>query len=95
MLVFAGGPGKPLLPNDGCFPAFINAIRESLRVLREEGDECVLSAHSQLLFGRQDVPAGFVCAVVFGSLTALSRHKPRLQHFKGYEAAYEVAYKCI
>ena len=79
MLVFSGGPGKPLLPNDGRFSALIYAIGESLRVFREEGDECILSAHSQLLFGCQDVPAGFVCPTVLGWLETLSRRKAGLQ----------------
>ena len=79
VLVFAGGPGKPLLPNDGRFPALIYTIGESLCALREEGDECILSAHSQLLFGRQDVLAGLVCPVVLGRPQTLSRRQASLQ----------------
>ena len=78
MQVFAGGPRKPLLPNDGRFPSLIQTVRESLCFLREEGDECILSAHSQLLLGRQDVPAYFVCPIVLGRLPTLCRHKASL-----------------
>lgn len=79
MLVFAGGPGKPLLPNDGRFPALIYTIGESLCVLREEGDERILSAHSQLPFGCQDVSTGLVCPVVLSRPETLSRCEASLQ----------------
>ena len=78
MLIFRGSPGEPLLPNDGGFLAVINAIREPLRIFWEEGDECILSTHSQLFLWRQYVPADFVCFFLSRSCGRLSRQEASL-----------------